>query len=63
MLAPRVAPPANAAAPCPDLTTPDVVDMGDLLQLNVDTANLYYACQARHQALIEFYAGLLTEGK
>jgi hypothetical protein len=41
--------------PCPDLQpVKGELDMGGLLQKNVDTANAYYECAARHQALIDW---------
>lgn len=44
---------ANLLAPCPDLADTDVGDMGDLLNVCVDTAVQYRQCQARHNALVE----------
>jgi len=49
-----VPPPANAAQPCKLLpVVPDAMDMGDLVQFNLDTMAVYKDCAERHQALID----------
>lgn len=45
--------PANLTQPCPDLTPLETATGAAVLRKIVETAELYYECQARHRALVD----------
>lgn len=47
------APQASLTAECPVLESVEARDMGDLLGVCIDTAEMYNRCAARHKALAE----------
>lgn len=45
--------PATLTAKCPDLEPVNPADMGDLLQVAVETSIQYRECATRHNALVD----------
>lgn len=49
----KVAPPPSLTQPCPKLPKLNSPEMGAMLSNHVETAEMYYECAVKHNALSE----------